>query len=877
MYNNMKKYINKFCRIIVLLFFCVHSHSGAFAQNVRVTTKQVNITLGKDKKTVTKKEEIPVGQQIVVGFDSKDDAEAFKNKLSDIPYLEIEDYLNQKGLSWGVTDNTGKVTIGPLRPAGRVVWIPSTGDDPIVWGFLNGECVIEQTNIQSDEGKMLGEVEAKGDVKPLPPDTISGVVIGKDIFRGRSPYAISPDYAKDNARFGLTPIFICIENPQDTLCFYRPFVKEGKNFHMTQSRRMEFDAVRHDTLSHERSLDTTYFHNHVPDTLWFQWHVRKRDINSHYRVLADYWCEDYNGAFLRDTIQIDHGRNINRLRFLDFKLDSMHIDIDKKRYHIEGKVQERNENLSLRLEFLYNSAELRAESTSNRYEIHRLLREFGSTYRGGSDGNNYLNSQSVVAVGIASPDGKEAGNKRLALSRANTVWNLIRDSLSYYERINLRDSIAPWSAVADTLLAMGDTVKAMEIRDIIMKYHTLDQQSQAVQNSRTLNYHGFLKEYVMPKFCVVKFSYRYLVKKVLDREDIIYKYEHEPEFRERDNKEHYQYEALFEYLKDRLPELEEQSKKAYFTLKEYDLENERYRPWPLAAYVYANALLKSGRKDLDEDPFEGILWPFLKMQYTPKGLNTVQERRDYGFLQYWNDEAIVATMVGMYFQSGDIMKARWIAQNYFNKSLQKTKYSEFMTFLNCYVNPEDPDIIRAVAKTSTFNKAVIYAAQNEKKNRKKVEPFLRMAINILQDSSFVNDHRALYMCATLKYRLYGPPMGLVGTLDPFIDSNIGKDEEEIKEDEKWEYVDFQLDSARAYRDNKVILKWNTWKQKKIYGRDMVRACEMHPEYLEELKWDGYFSDSYRKAFFFYFKRRREGFSDNEIKQAWYLENKKNAK
>lgn len=877
------KDLHTILRRITIFLFCVFlfSHYDSWAQQiVHVSVIQKSTKWDKNHKKILKDEQYP-SESYVVGFLDQNQAIWFYNQVKDgnIPEAEFESIAQAHGGSWQRTDEQGKAIIKGLLPNSKIVCIPLNGADPKIQENKQGECNFVFIHEYSEAlEKELDEVLVKEEFKSLPPDTIAGEIIGKDIFRRRSPFAISPYLAKDNARFGLTPIFIAIEDPKDTLCFYRPFVKEGRNFHTTQSRRMDFDAPQHDTLSHKRSLDTTYLHNHVLDTLWFQWHVRKRDVNRHYRVLANYWCEDYNGAFFRDTIQIDHGRNINRLRFLDFKMDSMHIEIDKTRYHIEGKVQERNENLSLRLEFVYSKADLRPDSKSNYYEIRRLLREFGSIYRGGSEGNSYLNTQSVMAVGVASPDGREAGNRNLALRRANTVGALIRDSLSYHDHIIYRDSIAPWSAVADTLLEMGDTLKAMEIREIVRKFNNLDQQSIAVQNSKTLNYYGFLKDQVMPKFCVVKFSYRYLVKKILDKEDIIDKYEHDPEFRERDNKEHYQYEALFDYLKDRLPELEEQSKKAYYTLKEQENENMYNRPWPLAAYVYANTLLKKGHTDLDEEPYEGILWPFLKLDYVPKGTETAQRRRDHHFTQWWNDEAIVATMVGMYFQSGDILKARLMAANYFNKNLLKTKYKELKVFLDCYLAPDNIDIINAVAKTSTFNKAVIYAAQDEKRNPKAL-PYLRSALNILQGPEFSEDHRAVYLRAILKYRLNGPSNGLVGVLTPFIDENMSKSQEELEEEREIDKMDFRLDSLDAAK-NGITMNFQTYmanKNKQFYGIDMVKACQMNPGYLEVLKWDGYFSDSYRKAFFFYWKRKNEGLTDEEIKDEWVKERDKNGK
>lgn len=860
-------FTHTWCRYYILLgalLFLFPLYVFSEPRTIRITVIQKTVTLNKSKRT-EKIETFPLYDQLILGFLSTRNAQKFVDAYNDgsVPETEVQDRGDVPSVR---TDLSGKTSLS-LPLTGSVVWISSASGEAKRYGIgIDGEINIVDEVINGDEKETkLEEVVGKGELAVGGPDTISSEIIGKDIIRRRSPFKIPPDLACSYARFGLSPVFICVEDPSDTLCFYRPFVKDGQEYHSTQSRRMEFDVVKHDTLSHPRSLDSTYMQNHKSDTIWYSWHVRKKDIRRHYRVLADYWCEDYNGITFHDTIQIDHGRNRNKLRFLDFKLDSMHIDIDTKRYHIEGKVVSRNQKLSLPMEFLYNSADLRPESATNRNSIRRLMREFKGVL---TDESVYLDYSSVKAVGIASPDGKVAGNRNLALRRANTFKELMRDSLHYVENVQIRDSIAPWTAVADTLMAMGDTVRANVLRQIVSQYKDLDQQFIAVRNHPNLNYQEFLRTEIMPKFCQVSFSYSYQIKRQWDREEIIDKYEHDREFRDRETKEHYQYEALFDYLKDRLPELEEQSKKAYFALNEYEGENEYYRPWPLAAYVYANSLLKSGRTDLDDEPYEGILWPFMSISNVPLRNETYRVRRDHGFVQFWNDDAIVVTMIGMYFQSGDIMKARWMAMNYLNKSLQKTKYKDFMTFLNCYGNEEDPEIIKAVARTSDFNKAVIYAAQDEKKNRKRAEPYLRNALTILQDTVFQNDPRAKYLSANIKYRLYGPINGQVPLLDPFIDESEGKDSEEIEEDLKWELADFKQDSINAAKMGQT-LKWRVWKNQKIYGLDMVQACLMKKEFLEELRWDGYFSDEYRKAFFFYFSRKQEGLSDSQIKIEWH--------
>ena len=114
-------------------------------------------------------------------------------------------------------------------------------------------------------------------------------------------------------------------------------------------------------------------------------------------------------------------------------------------------------------------------------------------------------------------------------------------------------------------------------------------------------------------------------------------------------------------------------------------------------------------------------------------------------------------------------------------------------------------------------------------------------------------------------------------MDPFFLANdtVGKSKEEIEEDLKWDYKDFQLDSVAANKEGS-LLDFKTWKRRKEYGIDMLKACAMHPEYLEELKWDGYFSDSYRKAFFYIWRKKQEGFTEDQIKREWrkFLEKEK---
>lgn len=856
--------------VLIVLCFAIFPSLGIRAQTYQIPVSITQKEVTKKGKKILKTNEFPLHNQLVLGFDSQSSAQRFIEKVNkgDIIPTEYESYSR----SSAVTDNSGKAYLSIL-PNGRIVWINSTNSRAQLYPIINGECIIVDEQVFDSDITEMEEVRIKGENMGQGADSISSIIIGKDIVRPKTPFKIESIFAKDNYRFGMTPIFICIENPSDTLCKYRPFLKQGKDYNDTQHRRLEYDMMKHDSLAHPSSMSDKFLHNHKADTLWYHWHVRKKNPNLHYRVLADYWCEDYNGIIYRDTVQIDHGKNMNKLRFLDINLDSMKTGIDTTRYHIDGKIERRNVNLKLNFDFVWSKNYLKENSVQNDETIQRLVTEFGGAYY---DEQTYMDGQSVIATGVASPDGRVVGNRKLAHERAQTIAALLKEKIPALTFSPIcRDSIAPWRAVADTLLALGDTVRANELYSICNTYHDMEQQWLAVQKNPILDYKNYLKDEIMPRFCVVSFSYAYIVSRTLNYSEVVQKYEKDDRFRNRATKEHYQYEYLFHYLRNRIPELEKQSKMAYENLKEYEQENEYNRPWPLAAYVYANCLLKSGRTDLDDEPYEGILWPFLRKDIPPLNQDSVRVMREHQFRQYWNDEAIVTTMVAMYFQSLDILKAKWVAKNYLNH--RKKKYESFMTFLNAYDNESNPKVIKAVAATSKFNEAVIYAAQDEKKNRKIAEAYFKRAISILDDNAFRDDHRAYYLKANLKYRLYGPNNGQVALLDPFFLANdtVGKSKEEIEEDLKWDYKDFQLDSVAANKEGS-LLDFKTWKRRKEYGIDMLKACAMHPEYLEELKWDGYFSDSYRKAFFYIWRKKQEGFTEDQIKREWrkFLEKEK---
>ena len=822
---------------VLLTFFCAFCAS-AFSQNVKRV--EVRAELNRVKKGSKKEREtIPLASAHILGFVDSKDAEVFFRRLKKGEVEVKESYENDCDV-YELTDNEGLAYL-TLPLDGRIVCIPRSSDEPVL-KKIESNAVCAFVIVASVADTELDEQIVKAKRKEIAWKKVKTPRVGNRITQLPTPYPIPADVARENGRYGLAIHFIGLEDG-DTLCHWRPFLKDGETFHLTQNRRMGYEMVDSFNIVHDKMgkfVSRYPMKSHEADSVIFSWDLMLPQ-GKYYRALADKWAEDYNGKYYKDTIELFDGYSPEPLRFLEFKIDDIPIDVS--RYEMKGQMDEHESNMSLHFSFLNGQAELDPNDSTNNIEKQRLLEEFLPVYR--DPENSHF---SVKLVGKASPEGSFATNSRLSAERARTIaaWLAVE---SGFVGAHTESLVTSWTEVADTLERIGDVQKANDIREITRKYKTIEAQNPRVS---ALPYYSYLKEYILPKFRVVNFSFNFIVKRPLQKQEVIHNYNTNPAYR-RMIKSGYEYMFLFDYLQEQPAELEEQARQAYQNIKE---TADHPRPWPLAAYHYSRCLTKAKRPDVN------VLGPYFHREY---GLDSV--RNDENFRkQWWNDKAITVAEIGAYCAKGDYGAANFIVANYLPG---EARFDKLRLFLRCFDNHyTEPEVIKAVASTSAFNKAVIYAAQDEEADSANLR-YLREAWAILHDSVPSTDVRALYLKGSVGYRIFK-----ANNIKVFYDGKHFTPKREFDE-EKWKQ-EFKAENPEQsdYMVNMIMeeekadfLKNNS--DESIYwGNDIIRACQSDSTYLKILKFDGYFNAAFKKAFNFFWKGAKEGVDVYQLQQQW---------
>lgn len=801
----------------------------------------------------------PMASALICGFYEEKDARAFfsfvkQHEYAGIIAFEEDDLKKYKESGREIdtyvrTDDNGE-TILTLPLGSWLVCVPRGGEDPVLKKVEgSSKCIFQVT--KRTEDSTMEEVQAHGKMTVKEWKKVKTPRVGNRITQLPSPYPIPDRLAKDNGRYGLAVNFIGLDGG-DTLCHWRPFLKDGVAFHQTQHRRMGFEMVDSFNIVHDklgRFVSRWPLRNHEPDTVMFSWDLMLPQ-GKYYRALADIWAEDYNGYFFRDTVELFDGYSPEPLRFLEFAVKDIPIDVS--RYEMKGTLDEHESNISLHFGFLNGQAELDPNDSVNNVEKQKLLAMFLPAYR---DPEN--SRFTVRMVGKASPDGSAAKNASLSKERARTIATWLANETGCYET-QTESIVATWSEVADTLEVIGEVEKATDIRAITQRYKTTEQQNLHVS---ALPYYSYLKERILPKFRVVNFSFNYIIKRPLKRDEVIDKYEKEPSYRQT-IKSGYEYMFLFDHLQKRPKELLEQAKQAYEHIPEFTYihgSSTKPRPWPLAAYYFSRSLTRLRRPD------SNILGPYFHKAY---GFNREFETKEFQH-QWWNDEAIVIAEIAAYCGKGDYGAANFVAANYLPDD---ARFNELRLFLTCYDNHyTEPEVINAVAATSPWNKAVIYAAQDEESDTTNLR-YLRMAYDILSDTSRVNisDPRVLYLRGSIGFRIFN-----VKNIKTFYDGGNFTPRREFDEEDwlrkfKAENPEQSEYMARQIMEEEKTDFYRTHNNSgEPWGYDILCACQLDSvEYLHILRFDGYFNKAFKKAFNFFWRGMQEGQEIFTLQEKW---------
>jgi hypothetical protein len=238
----------------------------------------------------------------------------------------------------------------------------------------------------------------------------------------------------------------------------------------------------------------------------------------------------------------------------------------------------------------------------------------------------------------------------------------------FAETYDEHDNVVPWSVVADTMQLMQASEAqnfAEELRGIVKKYKTLDEQYYAIRLNPQL--YQYVCNNVLNRVSVVEVNVEYILSAILSRAQIVNIYHEDSVFL--NSIRPYQAYELLCYLaaEEQWDELYNVSKSVYeyhsreHRVKKYLLETESqkklvvaddFAPYPLAAYYYALTCLKKGEPDLN------ILKPYLDDgRVSVKGL----DRHDNMAM---NLPAFISVQALMYCQAGDFANAEALIRKY---------------------------------------------------------------------------------------------------------------------------------------------------------------------------------------------------------------------
>jgi hypothetical protein len=620
------------------------------------------------------------------------------------------------------------------------------------------------------------------------------------------------------------------EAKKNVFKYCRPYIIDGESYSKTQLRKMGYD-YENDPL--DRFVDKTQIiksHDLENDSMAFHVYEVLRPVEDKaiYPTYGYLWYENYGNLVVTDTVLIDAGYSKNPMRFIDFSFPN--VEINKLNYHVPPKKEAQKGNSELHIQFVNGKAEVVASDTVGLQQLADITKTLEDIYSD-PDGRLY----SVKIHGYASPEGGRAVNERLCRQRAAYLKDKVSSKLGgVYAEID--GSVASWQDVADLLRA--DSVadpenleRAAQIESIIASSRDASQIDARIASSPV---YKFLKEhedqYYKP-LRKVDISYEFSLARILSREEVISRY-HE----KKQANLPYQFEYLFEYLKDKPKELEPVAKAALRVGPRV-----AGKPWALAAYYLAKCYLARDTCDLtvlapyivldDYDCTKTI--PFSRVKRNSSTLLNAEHVDQYGIpIQYINDEGIVLEQISMMVKANKIIEAFELSENLLPDD--DPKYLEPKKILECMDGSWSiPEVRDAVAKSSPWNKVVVYAAQDE-------DPELDVAYweeawNLLCDTTVfqMNTPREIYMKAVLAGRLFHSAKNWLSRRD---EVPVPK---KFFETSKFSILDHPYLTDEDYP----------------WGMAMVKACEMEPSYIFLLKFDGEFSQNYRDGFATYWNEK----------------------
>ena len=673
--------------------------------------------------------------------------------------------------------------------------------------------------ILMDDEEGLQEVDVEGQL-PMPTRGSKLPRNNKYSIPIRVKIDVPGEYARDDARFVCIPLVVFSEY-KDSVVSLPPAVVQGKDYDRKMNRRMSFDVSR-DKL-HDYVFDGSLYLNENQGERIFYVENARITKGTKYYVPGVIWCEDYNTVYYRDSVLLHDGKEIEPMRFLNWDAARKLSPVNRDLFLRQGTIESVPMAEEFKLGFEEDKTELNLRDSVTLHQRDSMIQWLGKYYYGEAQ------IDTITVRGFSSPEGSESRNRFLSRGRANTIIQLLKSRFPDVSMIrsdfNEHDNIVPWEEVAERMMQMSDTLArtyAQEIMNSIADIAGFDAQNRVIRPKFDL--YMYVKDNVLGKVRVVQIEASVTVQKVLSKDEIIERYNSDPNFKE--SMHVYQCYEIMCHLADEedWDGLYDVSKRAY---ERFNKETRvRYRraqytdslrpdsitdikldsvdtmiPYPLAAYYYAISSMRKGLVNKD------ILKPYLDDgkigQGEKSGLNSLP---------------FIVAQVLMYCQDEDFENAAELLAKYNLESYPHL--TGLVMFVRC-LNGEyedDPKVRNYVMSTSPMNKAVMLCAMEKYKE----------ALMILYSDKF-NHHGAdvEYLKAICHFQSQS-------------DAITNNQKKYFTGDEVYN------------EDATPGINTTAW------AAPMLAAFALDENNVKYIENDGYFNNAYRQMLLYFWERQKQG-------------------
>ena len=480
-------------------------------------------------------------------------------------------------------------------------------------------------DVSIDEGVMLESVTVTAMRLVLKPEPTAPKMIGNMLIPYNT-FKLPPYFGNRFSRLIIQPYVLDCET-NDTITFARPSVYDGKEYALTQERKMGYDMDRDPLRPYIKAeaLTTRAMNLDWTDTIIVP------DPNRNYSCFAIVNLEDYSASNSR-TYQINTCQTKRPMKFLQYNLFSEQMD--PLQHKERAQIEKRNTSDKIQLSFLINSDQL-TDTPENKQSLAMLRNKLKEI----AESPGTVLKEFHVA-GTASPDGHYSSNLSLAERRMRKIEQEITSILPQYtlERVyrNPHAEVAPWEEVVKLLERDGKSTEAGKVKEILAKHKDIGAQGRALKQ---LDWYATIIVPYLDELRVVNYNCLYEIYREPNDEEVMAQY------REKGLKgsyTRYEYWKLFQLITDE-KELEALYRRAY----EESLEQKH--PWALAGNNLAASYLERDTVDTS------ILEPLIDLSIHSTDYSRMNA--DGSRTEIVNRLEVVTNQLCMYIKKGDFEHA----------------------------------------------------------------------------------------------------------------------------------------------------------------------------------------------------------------------------